>query len=238
MHSDADPSLKAFFTEWQTYRLFKDANFLHHREVAAILHAELTARSAPFSFLDLAAGDASASSEFLRDTKVSSYTAVDFSRPALDLARENTTALPCPRNFLEHDFVDFAENTSATFEILYLGLSLHHQSTPRKREILAALHHLTAPGGCLYLFEPILAPDESREELMPRWKAYLDIFPAPLPAEARETIWHHVQTCDFPETLDEYLTAARAAGFSNPSCLFTDKHGLYSLMKFPKGNAA
>ena len=232
MPSDADSSLKAFFTEWQTYRLFKDANFLHHREVTAILHRELSDRTVPFSFLDLAAGDASASSEFLRGTRIAGYTAVDFSKPALDLARENTATLPCPKIFLERDFVDFAENTSAPFDIIYLGLSLHHQPATRKREILAALQKLTSPGGCLYLFEPILAPGETRDQLLPRWKTYLDTFPARLPAEARETIWRHVQTCDFPETLDEYLSAARAAGFQNPTTLFTDACGLYSLMKF------
>lgn len=235
MHSEADPSLKAFFTEWQTYRLFKDANFLHHREVSAILHRELSALAQPFSFLDLASGDASASSGFLCGTKVAHYTAVDFSKPALALARENTAPLQCPKNFLERDFADFAEISDASFDIVYLGLSLHHQPTPRKREILAALHSRVAPGGSLYFFEPILAPGESRDQLMPRWKAYLDSFPAPLPAEARETIWRHVQSCDLPETLEEYLSAARAAGFANPSCLFTDSHSLYSLLKCPSG---
>ena len=234
MPSADDPSLKAFFTEWQTYRLFKDANFLYHREVTGILHCELSERVVPFSFLDLAAGDASASSKFLLGTWIESYTAVDFSKPALDLARENTAALLCPKNFLEQDFADFTENTDSFFDIIYLGLSIHHQSTPRKRLILAALRDLTAPGGCLYLFEPILAPGETREQLLPRWKNYLDTFPTPLPAEARETIWQHVQTCDFPETLDEYLSAARVAGFQNTICLFTDPHGLYSLMKFDR----
>jgi SAM-dependent methyltransferase len=231
MDSDADPSLKAFFTEWQTYRLFKDANFLHHREVAEILHRELARRVEPFSFLDLASGDASASSEFLRGTKVASYTAVDFSRPALDLARENTASLACPRNFLERDFADFAETAEARFDIIYLGLSLHHHATERKRQIVSALHSRVAPGGSLFLFEPILAPGESREDLMPRWKKYLDEFPAPLPAEARETIWRHVRSCDFPESLEEYESAARTAGFQRTACLFTDRHALYSLLE-------
>jgi hypothetical protein len=66
---------------------------------------------------------------------------------------------------------------------------------------------------------------------MPRWKTYLDTFPAPLPAEARETIWRHVSSCDFPETLEEYQAAARAAGFEHAACLFTDRHTLYSLLE-------
>jgi methylase of polypeptide subunit release factors len=118
MPAAADPSLKAFFTEWQTYRLFKDANFLHHREVATILHHKLSERAVSFSFLDLAAGDASASSEFLRGTGIAGYTAVDFSKPALELARENTSTLPCTKIFLDRDFADFAENTRAPFDII------------------------------------------------------------------------------------------------------------------------
>lgn len=233
MDSDAHPSLKAFFTEWQTYRLFKDANFLHHREVGDILQRELAARPEPFSFLDLASGDASASSKFLRGTKVAHYTAVDFSKPALDLARKNTAPLPCPKNFLERDFADFAETSEARFDIIFLGLSLHHHSTRRKREILTALRSRVATGGSLFLFEPILANGETRDQLMPRWKTYLDAFPSPLPAEAREIIWHHVRSCDFPESLDEYRSAARAAGFANPTRLFTDSQSLYSLLECP-----
>ena len=234
MPSSTDPTLEAFFNEWKTYRLFKDSNFLHHREVADILQRELVERDASFSFLDLAAGDASASSKFLRGTRITSYTAVDFSNPALELARDNTSALPCPKNFLKQDFADFAEMTEACFDIIYLGLSLHHQSNSKKRQTLSALHKLTAPGGYLYLFEPILADGETREQLLPRWKVYLDTFPAALPPEARETVWQHVHTWDFPETLDEYLSSACAAGFQKPACLFTDPHRLYSLMKFQR----
>jgi len=231
--TDAGASaLKSFFTEWQTYRLFKDANFLHHREVSEILGRELSARREPFSFLDLASGDASASSEFLRGTAVSSYTAVDFSSPALELARKNTALLDCEKHFLEQDLADFAVGGRGAFDVLFLGLSLHHQSTGRKREILAGLRRLAAPGGLLYLYEPILAPGESREALMPRWKRYLDQFPAKFPDGARDTIWNHVNTCDFPETVEEFFSAGRDAGFGSARGLFTDRHGLYSLIEF------
>ena len=50
-------------------------------------------RAVPFSFLDLAAGDASASSKFLLGTRIASYTAVDFSKPARAAGFQNTTRL-------------------------------------------------------------------------------------------------------------------------------------------------
>ena len=126
-------AVHAFFSQWDIYRLCIEHNTLHHREVGEILRRELLARTEPFTFLDLACGDAYLTAAALSGTKVSSYTGVDFSSPAIALAAEKTATLHHPRRFHEQDFTHFLSDNNETFDVIYLGLSLHHLETATKR---------------------------------------------------------------------------------------------------------
>ncbi len=224
----------AFFANWDIYRLCIEHNTLFHREVGAILRAQLTARAEPFGFLDLACGDASLTGSALRGTLANRFTAVDFSAPALDLARENTRELSCPREFLEADFADYLRTASAAFDVVYLGLSLHHFEHDTKRELVRHIFRLTAPRGAFYLYEPILHGNESRDECLTRWKSLMDERYRAFPATASNALWQHVRSSDYPETIAEYASSARDAGFAGGDVLFTDDANTYSLMRFSK----
>jgi hypothetical protein len=86
---DAD-ALAQFQEQWATYRKLIASNDLSHREVGAILHDTLKeAFASPFTFLDIACGDASMMKAALRGTKVRHYHGIDLSQPALELAAAN-----------------------------------------------------------------------------------------------------------------------------------------------------
>lgn len=222
-------AVRAFFTQWEIYRLCIEHNTLHHREVGALLRDGLLALDKPFTFLDLACGDAELTAAALRGTKVASYTGVDFSAPALASAEEKTAPLACTREFLEQDFTHFLRDTRRTFDVTYLGLSLHHLASEDKRAALADLRRIT---DTLYLYEPILHAGETRDECLARWHACMDGPYDVFPTEAREIIWQHVRTSDFPESPAGYLDAARGAGFRRGEILFTDSQNFYSLFRF------
>jgi SAM-dependent methyltransferase len=224
-------AVHSFFSQWEIYRLCIEHNTLHHREVGEILRGELAGRSSPFRFLDLASGDSTLTARALQESAVQAYTAVDFSAPALLLGRENTRALGCGREFIEADFTSYLRRTGDTFDVVYLGLSLHHLQTEAKRAALQALRHRVAPGGVVFLFEPILLEGESREECLTRWRGQMDRGYAAFPAGAREAIWAHVSSADYPETVTNYLGAARAAGFARGEEVFTEPEQLYSLFR-------
>ena len=60
---------------WQLYRKFVDNNFFYHREVYARLHRILVDEAVqPFRFLDIACGDARATVEALKGTRVAHIT--------------------------------------------------------------------------------------------------------------------------------------------------------------------
>jgi ubiquinone/menaquinone biosynthesis C-methylase UbiE len=226
-------TVHAFFSQWDIYRLCIDHNTLFHREVGEILHHELLERDKPFTFLDLACGDADLTTTALSGTKVSAYTGVDFSAAALALAANKIAELACPRAFAESDFAHFLQANDKRFDVIYLGLSLHHLEREVKRETMKHLRRATAPGGTFYLFEPILQPDESREEYVERWARAMDGPYDAFPASAREALREHVRASERPETPEEYLSSARDAGFATGEILFTEpSHRFYSLFRF------
>ncbi|MGA1123098.1 MAG: class I SAM-dependent methyltransferase [Chthoniobacterales bacterium] len=225
-------AVHAFFSQWEIYRLCIEHNTLHHREVGEILRRELLARTEPFTFLDLACGDADLTAAALQETKVSAYVGVDFSAPALALAADKIAELGCPRTLHEADFTDFLRDNKESFDVIYLGLSLHHLERETKREMMTHLHRATAPGGTFYLFEPILHAGENREGYVARWAAAMDGPYDPFPAAARDALREHVRESERPESADEYLAAAKAAGFRDSEILFTDAGNFYSLFRF------
>jgi hypothetical protein len=64
-------ALAQFQEQWATYRKLVASNCLCHREVGGILRATLNdVFASPFTFLDIACGDASMMRTALRGTKV------------------------------------------------------------------------------------------------------------------------------------------------------------------------
>ena len=64
-------ALAQFQEQWATYRKVVESDYLSHREVGSILRATLNeVFTAPFSFLDIACGDASVMKTALAGTKV------------------------------------------------------------------------------------------------------------------------------------------------------------------------
>lgn len=228
----AHDAVHAFFSQWDIYRLCIEHNTLHHREVGGILRRELLGRSGPFAFLDLACGDADLTSTALRGTRISAYTGVDFSAPALAAAADKIAELLCPCTLREADFTDFLRANKDGFDVIYLGLSLHHVDRATKRDTMKHLRRAAAPGGTFYLFEPFLHAGESREDYVRRWTAAMAGPYDPFPPAARDALREHVAASEQPESADEYLSSAQAAGFSCGEVLFTDRSHFYSLFRF------
>lgn len=225
-------AVHAFFSQWEIYRLCIEHNTLFHREVGEILRRQLLARMEPFTFLDLACGDADLTSAALRGTKVSAYTGVDFSAPALAFAASRISELGCPPSLHEADFTEFLRHNDQAFDVIYLGLSLHHLEREAKKEAMKHLRRATAPNGTLYLFEPILHGGESREGYVKRWTDAMDGPYNPFPPAAREALREHVRESERPESTEEYFASAYDAGFTDGEILFTDRNNFYSLFRF------
>jgi len=225
-------SVKEFFAQWEVYRLCIDQNTLHHRQVGEALRAEFLKEPAGFRFLDLACGDAWTTSQALSGSGIGFYRGVDFSAEALALARRNTLGLGCGCDFFETDFRGYLGGNHGKFDAVYLGLSLHHLEAAEKRGAMDGIRAAVADGGVFFLYEPILQPGESRAECLARWKENMDRTWASFPEAAKAAVWAHVESSDFPETVETWTALAEGAGFRGNGGLFRDAAGFYSLMRF------
>ncbi len=204
-----------FLDGWRTYRKFLDLNYMFHREVYGCLRGVLLTEAQPgFRFLDVACGDAAASITALVGSDIGSYTGIDISRPALNLAKSELAVLTCPVALIEQDFVIALAAWSEQVDVVWIGQSLHHLSPEDKQAVARDVRRILTPGGLFLIWEPTTLPGEDRigwvDRVAERGRAYWPEFDD----EERETVVAHCRASDYPESAVWWLSLGEAAGFA------------------------
>ena len=229
-------SVREFFNGWSLYRRIVDNDYLYHQAVREALCVWLDAwvnqGNRPFSFLDLGCGDAEFSSGILKGRPLRSYTGIDLSPVALELAANNTRELLAPCRLEAGDFITSVSTLPESYDIIYIGLSLHHLSRSEKEYFFGELSRKLQPGGFLLVFDPVLTPGETRDSYMGRWVDNAQWSWSALSVEEIEGAVQHVTTSDFPEEITTLNRMAVAAGFKPAEILFSDRTDFYALMAF------
>jgi len=225
-------SVREFFNGWALYRRIVDNDYLCHRSAKHALAEWLDQFGRPFSFLDLGCGDAAFSAEVLTGRTVTSYTGMDISPVALDLAVHNTHQIKIPCSLKVGDFLTEISALSEVYDIIYIGLSLHHLRRLEKETFLRELRRRLAPGGALVVYDPVLLPGETRDAYMIRWVDDAQRNWNALSIEDVAEAVKHVTTSDFPEEIATLDSMGVSSGFQHSERLFTDPNRFYALMAF------
>ena len=223
-------ALAQFQEQWATYRKLIASNDLSHREVGGILRDTLNeAFASPFTFLDIACGDASMMKIALRGTKVRH---IDLSQPALELAAANLARSPFEVDLDHRDFVDAMMRRPEHADAAWCGLSIHHLSSDDKLRLMKAIRGATGANGIFLLYEPTRRDDEDRAAFLERFSCTnKPLWKALTPAEW-DQIWRHVTSSDFPETAAVWCELGREAGFAQARQIFADPTGFFRLFRF------
>jgi hypothetical protein len=229
---DDKAALEQFQTQWATYQKVVDHDSLAHKEVGAILHDTLKVLAKPFSFLDIACGDAGQMKRALDGTKVRHYHGIDLSEPALELAAKNLANAPFEVELDCCDFVDALTKRPEPADVAWCSLSIHHLPTEGKEKLLEAICRST--GDFLMLYEPTLAEGEDREAYLERFRRVNRPAWPFLTPEEWEQVDHHVTTCDLPEHEETWLELGRVAGFSKARQVYLDPTGFYGLYRYDR----
>jgi SAM-dependent methyltransferase len=227
-----NPAARIFQLQWQTYRKMVDNNYLFHREAYAALRRVLADEvAAPFRFLDIACGDASATVSALRGTRVASFHGIDLSSAALQIASENVAVLECPCELHEADFAEALLRWEDPVDVAWIGLSLHHFRTAEKLELMRTVRRIVGKGGRLLLYENSSPDGEIRDQWLARWDGQ-----RPHWTEFTEDEWEamaaHVHGHDFPETVATWRRLGSEAGFAQTRELFVTPTDLFRLYCF------
>jgi Methyltransferase domain len=148
-------ALAQFQQQWATYRKLVESDDLSHRAVGALLRGTLSdVFASPFSFLDIACGDASMMKAALQGTKVRHYHGIDLSQAALELAAANLADVPFAVDLDHRDFVEAMLRRPQHAGAAWCSLSIHHLATDDKLRLMKAIRGATGSRGMFLLYEP------------------------------------------------------------------------------------
>jgi SAM-dependent methyltransferase len=230
-HHDLTPSF--FEQQWQIYRKFVDNNYFHHREVYGQLHRILVDEvDRPFRFLDIACGDARATVDALKGTRVAHYYGIDLSQTALDLASESLAALACPVTLDHRDFVEVLRDRSEPVDVVWIGLSLHHLLAPAKLTLMREIRSVVGERGLFLIYENTSPDDEDRDAWLLRWERQSRPLWTALTPEDYDAMRAHVRANDFPETTSRWHSLGHEAGFDRVRELFVSPTDLFRMYCF------
>ncbi|MDB5563303.1 MAG: hypothetical protein JWN11_2721 [Hyphomicrobiales bacterium] len=230
--TDQRTAVDFFQQDWQIYRKMVENNYLFHKEAYEQLHKLLVEEfSRPFSFLDVACGDAGAAVDALMGTRVARYFGIDLSQDALDLAAENLTRLNCPTDLKEADFAEALREWQQPVDVVWIGLSLHHFGGAEKLELMREARRIVGADGLFAIYENASPDGEDRETWLRRWDMQEPLWRAYSPAE-----WNamraHVHGNDFPETSSGWHALGHEAGFGKVREVYTCPTDLFRLHSF------
>jgi methyltransferase family protein len=226
-----EPALEQFQKQWATYQKLVDSDSLSHKEIGKFLNAALKKDFAsPFSFIDIACGDASEMRRALPGTAIRHYHGIDLSEPALELAAANLKDMPFEVELDHGDFIEAVTKRPEPADVAWCSLSIHHLQTDAKLGLLQALHASTRK--FLMIYEPTRLEGETRGGYLARFRRVNEQLWTMLDRHEWAQIFHHVTTSDYPETASRWLELGREAGFSTAIEVFVDPTGFYRLFRY------
>ena len=218
----APPGIAAFFQTWRLYQSIIQNNCMEHREIGTALRNVFEAIDHGFTVLDLGCGDSSMAINALEALSVSSYTGVDLTAPALEIARANFHGT-YSATWVHANMVDYIASSDQKFDVIMTSFAMHHLPAAAKQAWLVDIaKHLTPPGQ-LVLIDTCCASGMSRDETV---QAYLDLIADwPVSTDEKATIATHMWSSDFPES-ETFIEDALTAANLNHTTIYKHPHGL------------
>lgn len=164
-------TVDAGFEARRVFTALKHHDVMHHAAVYDVACGLLRGAGRPLRVLDMGCGEAVDMARALCGVPVAAYAGVDTSAPALVTARESLAGLGCPVRLVEGDYRQVLDGPEGSVDVIWMGLFLHHLSTPLKAEFLRVAHRLLAPGGMILAHDPVMGEDEDRQAMLARMAA-------------------------------------------------------------------
>lgn len=230
-HEDLDV-VRDYFAHWIAYQRAVECNYIHHREARAALRGCMAARGPAGSLLDLGCGDAATIPDLVDGLGMTSYTGVDVTPEALDVAARSIAALGVPARLVAADFTVELPRLPGPYDTIVVSLAMHHLPAHDKPAFFAAVRAQLAPGGLLLAYEPSCRPSEGRARYVARQAAYFTAnFTRMTPAHVA-MLNQHVADADFPESPGAYAALAIDAGFTRADVLYVDPEHFWAALAF------
>lgn len=236
MPAPSDDITAIFRNSWSLYDLITARNYMYHQEIYAAVADLLRQRAplGPYRILDLGCGNARFLAACLQAAPPSAYLGVDLSAAALEEAASWLASIP-NTTLLQADLLEALEQESPKappHHIIFSGFAIHHLTTEAKQRFFhAAATHLTNDG-IFILVDIVRGPGQTRAEYLQSYITFMQTRWTDLsPAQFQEA-QTHIESFDYPETLEDLTTMARTAGFQTIQPI--SQHGHHHILVFSK----
>jgi ubiquinone/menaquinone biosynthesis C-methylase UbiE len=230
-------SNELFNNQWTLYQKILNSNYMGHREIYDVFHELLINHfQKPFKMLELGCGDATFTAKALLDTSIVSYTGIDLSKAALEIANVNMASIECSKSFIEGDFSELVpklvDKQQDSFDLILISFALHHLLLEQKDYIIGQLFNLLASNGVFILIDIVRKPEEYRETYIRRYLDEVQKSWSLVTAEEYLIVDNHISSNDFPETQQTLYSIAKKHNFNRFECLYSDPLDTTQLLCF------
>lgn len=209
-----EPKQDNFFQSWNIYRKIVAANNMFHQQIYTDVKHVLQQQSGNFSLLDLGCGDAACLAPVLRDVTISAYTGVDLSAPALALAAENLSALPCPVRLELNELLSFMQQQAHQYDVIFSSFALHHLPYSLKAQFFHAARQCLTRHGVALLIDTFREPNEALPDYLSAYCQWINNEWIGVSDDEKALACQHIIDNDIPENLADTQQLAEHAGFT------------------------
>jgi ubiquinone/menaquinone biosynthesis C-methylase UbiE len=220
-----------YFNAWEAYQKVIQHNYMEHLEVTQILHQYLASHNYhDFSFLDLGCGDASFSTRLLSNFNLSSYTGIDLSSTALELAYQNLSLLNFDTILEQQEILNFLLSSSQEFNVILSAFSIHHLSGIEKEKFFAQVKKCLKSDGVLLFVDVFREEGENRTKYIERYRKNIHQYWTQLTLDVKQSLIEHIESSDYPEWESTIRDWSEAAGFQKVELLYQGGHNTQKIL--------
>jgi len=222
-----------FFNVWDTYAKIVEKNYMSHRELSEDIVRLLSSRfgDKAVTLLDIGCGDCLTISDLCSAIRLSSYTGVDLSDAALDLARSRLAAHSFKTILISADMLSAFKNLDR-FDVIYSSFAIHHLPAEQKYELFKLIHAHMKPDGIFVFVDAVRREGEDLGKYLERYCNTIQTKWIELSQEEKQSACDHIVHNDLVETTSKLLSLAQRAGLKlDGDPIAYGPHALFSLTK-------
>jgi cyclopropane fatty-acyl-phospholipid synthase-like methyltransferase len=231
-------AVQAGFEKRCVFNALKSHDVMCHSQVYAALGQILGMFPRPVRLLDVGCGDASDIKPLLAMNGVGAYVGVDSSNEAISLAEKVLAGLSTSIRLIHDDYQEALIEPPASYDIVWVGLFLHHLGQVQKKKFLNRALELLSTDGLVLAHDPMLAEHESREAYIARLEEHGRMHWAFLNPEQLAMARRHWTRHGRQERFSTLQELGLEAGFSKVSLLWSDPDRFYGLLCFQRAEGS
>jgi len=227
-------SMAIFHDGWTTYQKIIAQNYMFHSDIYRDVKAEIERRfgDRPIRVLELGCGDASATAQALRDSRVEFYYGCDLSPVALAVAEKNLALLSCEIELNCTDMLACLSGMDSKFDVVFSSYALHHLAREDKQHFFELTHRLMNADGVHILVDLMREENEDRHSFISSYLGYVASNWHQLDGLELKSVTEHISERDHPESVSDYEAISRASGFIR--CGLMNKHNWHHTLFFER----